>query len=257
MKMKKLIILISLAIVLIYASRKFYDYYSPAEEHLIYKTNVPHNDTIRIAFIGDSWAYMHNHNCHIAQAVEDSIHHPVIVCSFGLGGFTSKDIYNALFEIEHFKHFIEKGYHYCYISAGINDTNKKMGTPYYQKNMDCLIKFLLANHIHPIIQEIPDYDINTVYQKQKTSRKLVRQLSMFVNSTPIDCKQEFRDALDELIKEKGYQDKVSIVRYQSWNPNGIQDLNTIYVNDRMHLNDKGYERLDSAIAKTILSSYHP
>ena len=256
-KLEKIIILISLAIVFIYANRRLYDYYSPAKERHVYKTNAPNSDTLRIAYIGDSWAYLHNkHNCQIAQLLEDSIHHPVMVYSLGLSGFTSKEIYNALFDVEEFKHFMKKGYHFCYISAGINDTFKKMGTSYYQKSMDCLIRFLLANHIRPIIQEIPDYNIKKAYQNQETNIKLTRQLSMLINGVPLDCKQEFRNALDELIKEKGYQDQVSIVRYQSWNPNGVQDLNSLYVNDGMHLNDKGYERLDSAIAKTILTSCH-
>ena len=78
---------------------------------------------------------------------------------------------------------------------------------------------------------------------------------MFVNDTPLDCKQKFRDALDKLILEKGYQDKVSIIRYQSWNNDYAKDLNNLYVEDQMHLNKRGYERLDSAIAETILSLY--
>lgn len=255
-KLEKIIILISLAIVFIYANRRLYDYYSPAKERHVYKTNAPNSDTLRIAYIGDSWAYLHNkHNCQIAQLLEDSIHHPVMVYSLGLSGFTSKEIYNALFDVEEFKHFMKKGYHYCYISAGINDTYKKMGTSYYQKSMDCLIRFLLANHIQPIIQEIPDYDINKAYQNQETNIKLTRQLSMLINGVSLDCKQEFRDALEELIKEKGYQDQVSIVRYQSWNNNYSDDLMKLYLTDGIHLNDYGYSVLDSTIATICIAAH--
>ena len=77
---------------------------------------------------------------------------------------------------------------------------------------------------------------------------------MFINNQPIDCKQIFRDALEELILEKGYQDKVSIIRYQTWNNNYYDDLNKLYLNDGLHLNEQGYDKLDSAIAKEILSS---
>ena len=147
----------------------------------------------------------------------------------------------------------QRRYKYCYVSAGINDTYKKMSTSYYQQSIDDIIQFLLFNHIHPIIQEIPDYDIIMSFEKQKTSKKLLRRLSMMINNIPLDCKQIYRNALDELILEKNYENKVSIVRYKSWNENGKKDLNTLYRNDRLHLNDRGYTALDSAIAKEILT----
>ena len=74
---------------------------------------------------------------------------------------------------------------------------------------------------------------------------------MFINNTPLNCKQLFRDALDKLIQEKGYADKVSTIRYQSWNNEYLNDLNTLYLRDGMHLNEKGYAKLDSVIAHTI------
>lgn len=77
---------------------------------------------------------------------------------------------------------------------------------------------------------------------------------MFINNQPIDCKQIFRDALEELILEKDYQDKVSIIRYQTWNNNYYDDLNKLYQDDGLHLNKQGYIKLDSIIAKEILST---
>ena len=127
-----------------------------------------------------------------------------------------------------------------------------MSTSYYQKSMDCIIRFLLANNIHPIIQEIPDYNINKTYENQKAPKKLIRQLSMLINHTKMDCKQDFRDALNELITEKKYNDKVSIIRYKSWNSDYEHDLKRLYVNDGMHLNEIGYKTLDSIIAKEIM-----
>jgi len=255
MKYKVLLSLIVMACLSIYVRKKFYIYYSPAKENTLYRTIQHHDDTIRIAYIGDSWAFgHHDHSCVIAQLIEDSLHRPVSVESYGIGGLTSKEIYNALFEIDSLKHFMKKGYNYCFISAGINDTYKKMSTSYYQESMELIIDFLLANNIHPVIQEIPDYNIEKVYHKQKTSKKLIRQLSMMINNTPLDCKQQFRDALDELIKEKGYQDKISIVRYKSWNNDYANDLINLYIDDQMHLNERGYQLLDSVIAKEIIKS---
>ena len=119
--------------------------------------------------------------------------------------------------------------------------------------MDCIVLFLLTNNIHPIIQEIPDYNISKAYTNQKFNKKILRHLSMVVNGTPLDCKQQFRDALDELITEKGYQDKVSIIRYKTWNNDYANDLIHLYVSNQMHLNKHGYHVLDSIIATEIIS----
>ena len=190
----------------------------------------------------------------IPQLLQDSLHRPVKVHSYGVCGLTSKEIYEIIFDNSDFKQFLSKRrYEYCYISAGINDTYKKMNTSYYQQSMDGIIQFLLSNQIHPIIQEIPEYDINLSFERQKTSRKILRRLSMMINNTPLDCKQLFRDALEELIHEKKYSNKVSIIRYKSWNGNDDNDLDNLYRSDRLHLNDNGYVALDKAIAIEILN----
>ena len=128
-----------------------------------------------------------------------------------------------------------------------------MSTSYYQQSMDGIIRLLLSNHIYPIIQEIPDYDIHMSFKRQKPSRILLRQCSMIINNTPLDCKQRFRDALDEMIRRKGYQNKVSIIRYESWDNDYYNDLSQQYLNDGLHLNEQGYSELDSVIAKEIIS----
>ena len=62
----------------------------------------------------------------------------------------------------------------------------------------------------------------------------------------------FQVSLDELIKEKGYQNKVSILRYKSWNNDYQNDLRYLYVGDGMHLNSEGYAKLDSVIVDEII-----
>ena len=195
-----------------------------------------------------------DHACKIASILEDSIHKPVRIHSYGVCGLTSKEIYENMFDNSEFKHFLSKRrYQYCYISAGINDTYKKMSTSYYQQSMDGIIRLLLFNHIHPILQEIPDYDIHMSFKRQEPSRILLRRLSMIINNTPLDCKQRFRDALEEMIRKKGYQNKVSIIRYESWDNDYYNDLSQQYLNDGLHLNEQGYSELDSVIAKEIIS----
>lgn len=253
--MKKIIIVIVIIVcACVFIANSAYQYYAPPAFREPYQmTN--HEDTLRIAYIGDSWAFMHReHDCLIAKLLEDTIHRPVKVHSYGICGLTSKEIYENLFDNSDFKHFLQKrGYDYCFVSAGINDTYKKMSTTYYKHSIEGIIQFLLESHIRPIILEIPDYDIQKTFDRQKQSRIILRRLSMYVNDTPLDCKQMFRDALDELIHEKGYQDIVSVIRYKSWNNDYSNDLKQLYLDDGMHLNERGYTKLDSVIADEIIS----
>ena len=213
-------------------------------------------DTLRIAYIGDSWAFMHKrHQCKITHILKEITHQPIEVHSFGVCGLTSKEIYENLHLNNNFINFLQaKGFNYCFISAGINDCNKKMGIKNYKKSMNCIIQFMLYNHIRPIILEIPDYDIKKAFQDQSPSRKLIRRISMWVTNTPMNCKQLFRDALEEVIIENGYQDKINVIKYQTWNNNYSYDLKHMYLDDGLHLNEQGYAKLDSAIAKEIMSS---
>lgn len=233
-----------------------YQFYAPPRMREPYLM-MHQDDTFRIAYIGDSWAFMHkDHDCEMSKFITDTMHRPVIVHSYGICGLTSKEIYENMYDNADFKLFLQKRtYEYCFISAGINDTYKKMGTQYYKQSVDGIIQLLLYNNIRPIILEIPDYDIQKAYNWQKSSRKILRDISMFINDTPVDCKQMFRDALDELVLEKGYENKVNIIRYQTWNNNYNSNLQRLYRGDGMHLNDDGYQVLDSIITKEILTTY--
>ena len=71
------------------------------------------------------------------------------------------------------------------------------------------------------------------------------------------AKKTYRDVLDELIRKKDYQDKVSIIRYKSWNKDYDRDLKTLYLIDGVHLNEHGNHVLDSVIATEIISLLAP
>lgn len=255
MKHKILILSLSLqTIILTIVFYGVYNYYAPPRLRKAYQLSCHKNDTLRIAYIGDSWAFMHkDHECLIPELLSDTLHCPVKVYSHGISGLTSKEVYESLYSDYGLKKFFQQvKYDYCFVSVGINDTYKKMGTNYYRKSIDGIIQFLLANNIQPIILEIPDYNILKAYKYQKTKKKILRRLSMLINGTTIDCKQDFRDVLDELIQEKGYQYKISVIRYKSWNSTYKNDLKFLYLNDGMHLNKYGYGILDSIIAKIII-----
>ena len=256
MKIQKMIILL-IIVVLGCLAYKMFSYYAPPSEHQPYTIPQKQDDTLRIAYLGDSWAFMHReHNCEISKILEDTLHRPVRVHSYGMCGQTSKEFYENIFNNADLKHFLQKRrYEYCFISLGINDTYKKMSITYYQQSMDNIIKFFLANHIRPIILEIPDYDIYKSFERQDDPRKILRRLSMFINNTPLDCKKKFRNTLDEMIIKNNYTKEVSIIQYLSWNKNSTNDLEIIYLNDGIHLNEVGYARLDSCIAEICMKNY--
>ena len=230
-----------------------YNYYMPPAERKAYIIPRHHDDTIRIAYIGDSWAAMHkDHDCIITQTVEESIHRPVKISSFGIHGKTSKEIYENLFDNKDMRSFMMQGFDFCFISAGINDTYKKMSDTYYRISMDNIIRFMLTNHIHPIILDIPDYDIIKAFNRQQKIRKVLRNISMHITKSQMDCKQDLRVALAELIIDKKYYNQISIIKYQEWNNDYLNDLKSYYLSDGMHLNQIGYTKLDSCIAQQII-----
>lgn len=252
---RKTTIIITTVIIIsfcVYWSIKILVFNTPAEYRQPYQTAKNYSDTIKIGYIGDSWASLHlSHQCIIPEIIYINVNRPVKVESFGLSGFTSKEIYNHFFDNVIFKTFLEKGFDYCVISAGINDSNQKRSPLYYANSMNCIIQFMLSNNIHPIILELPDYDINKAYQKQKKIKKVLRDTYMYFTGYPKDCKNMFRTSLNDMINKKGYNDKVSIIRCKSWNNNYSEDLSSLYQEDGIHLNDAGYEKLDCQIAQTV------
>ena len=71
MKYKLIILLIALITTCIKIGVKLYSYYAPAQLRPPYRTAQHHNDTIRIAYIGDSWAFGHQfHQCKIKEYLE-------------------------------------------------------------------------------------------------------------------------------------------------------------------------------------------
>jgi len=244
---------IAISVLCIYVIYITFYYFSGPTEHASYNVRKTDGDSIRIAFIGDSWALMHKfHQCVIANRVERFTNCPTKVTSFGYGGLTSKNIYEQFFDEEGMKPVLLAGADYCIISAGINDTYFKMKPSYFKSSMNYIIRFLLANHIHPILLEIPNYDIEKAYRNQKIHRKIQTLSSMFLTGTQMNCKQQFRETLNQLIKEEGYEDKVTVIRYKEWNGHFSEDQKRMYQTDGVHLNEKGYEILDSCIARHIV-----
>ena len=246
MKKRVSIVIFALIVVLtIIVCFMAHHYYGLTDERPTFSCQQHQDDTLRLAIIGDSWAFYHyKHDASLAQKLSDKTHHPVKINSYGLCGATSKEVYNCLFEDKALHQLLQDGADYCFLSVGINDTYKKIGADYYAHHTILILRFLLQNNITPILLEIPDYDINYAYEHQTADRKFLRHLSMFFTNSSLDCREDYRQALRKRIDEARISHQVILIPNQQW------DM-CLYRSDRMHLNDKGYEALDSCLTSII------
>lgn len=256
MKLKfkfKTCIIGTICIVSVLIVKQIVPYYSPAHRLEGLKMQVHDDDTIRIAYIGDSWAYGHgNMSCIIDSLLLNATGKPVEVRTAGISGLTSKNIYYGLFKNVSMRNVIEWGPDFCFVVAGINDSDRKMGVGYYKENMKLIIELLLEQHITPIILEIPSYNIKYSFERRNRMVKLKYLVSMLLTWSDMDCIDEYRKAYNELIEEQGWHDKIITIRTNDWNPDGYDDNRNLYDEGQMHLNSKGYLVLDSCIANKIV-----
>lgn len=255
--MRKYIIVI---FVLLFSVVAFVWYYSkcpcyqPAEKQTGLSVLCHNDDTIRVAYIGDSWAYIHKSmNCVIDSIIYSQIERPVQVRNAGIPGFVSKEIYNGFFTNKDLKSVIEWGPDFCFVSAGINDCCKKIGKDNYKENMRLLISLLLDNNITPVILEIPYFDIYYMFRKMSFPSMLRSIRSMLWTQSAINCIDSYSNSYKDLIVGQQWQDDVITIRRSFWNPEGYKGQKNIYTSDRMHLNQDGYFVLDSCIASQIVA----
>lgn len=228
-------------------------YFTPAEKQNGFSVMSHQDDTIRIAYIGDSWADRHkNVNCDIGSSVSDAIGRPVVVRTAGISGLTSKYLYYSIFGNDSIRNVIEWGPAFCFVVAGVNDSDRKMGKGYYKENMKLIIELLLEKHITPVVLEIPSYDIHFSYKRRSRQIKIQYLVSMLLTCSKMDCIQDYRNAYNSLIKEQKWERKVITISYKDWNPDGYKDIRGLYDGGLMHLNAKGYSVLDSCISKKII-----
>ncbi len=257
--MKKYKIVLFVLLVLVAAFVRYYSYrpcYRPAEKQTGLSVSCHNDDTIRIVYFGDSWAYIHKEmKCIIDSMIQARIGKTVQIRNAGVGGFVSKEIYNGIFTNKELKSAIEWGPDFCFVSAGINDCNKKMGRDNYKENIRLLISLLLENHITPLILEIPYYDIYHAFWKMPIVPMLRSIRSMVWTQSSIDCIDSYSNAYNDLIIEQQWQDGVITIRRDDWNPQGYKGQKELYTSDRMHLNQDGYFVLDSCIASQIIKFF--
>lgn len=227
-------------------------YYKPAIEQTGLYVQSHSDDSIRIAYIGDSWADRHRFMPPVIDSMlKRQTGKEVKVKVAGISGFISKDIYYSIFNNAKVKDVIMWGPKYCIISAGINDTNKKMGATYYGENMRVIISLLLRYNIIPVVIEIPHYDIRSSFNRMDVMTKIRAIRSMIWTGSSIDCIDRYIQSYDEMLSKYNLREKVITIRRSEWNPDGYTDRRLIYTDDKMHLNVKGYFLLDSCIAMRL------
>lgn len=63
---------------------------------------------------------------------------------------------------------------------------------------------------------------------------------------------EYREALKEMLFEERLMEHVVYVPLAGWNESGERINKNLFMTDRVHLNRRGYEKLDACIAKAII-----
>lgn len=233
------------------------NYYSFTDEidteHAIFSNN---SDTITVIFIGDSWASYHSeYDQQLKTRIEREVNKPTLVISKGTVGAKAKFIYTAMHDDSPIgtKVLIELSPDYAIISAGINDAVAKMGTENYCYHYNLIIKELISAGIKPIIIDMPQVDYRAIYQRESMAARIRHHLSSWITGAPLWSFDNYRTALQSLIRQDAIKKRLIYIPASEWNPEGYKDSRHLYLEDHVHLNEKGYFLLDSCITSKI---YH-
>lgn len=256
-KKANIILLIILLIVLsiIYIGSVIRDYYSFAKD-IVLKPSITtqNNDTITVIFIGDSWAAYHSkYDQHLKTCIERRINKPTKVISKGTVGAKTKFIYTNMHDhsLLGTKALIDISPDYAIISAGINDAVAKMGTENYCYHYNLIIKELISAGIKPIIIDMPLVDYRAIYQRESLIARIRHHISSWITGAPLWSFDNYRTALQSLIKQDVINKRLIYISASEWNPEGYKDSRHLYLEDHVHLNEKGYFLLDSCLTSTI------
>ena len=242
---------------LIYIGIILRDYYSFAEEIISSPCNTTqHHDTVTVIFIGDSWASYHSeYDQHLKRCIESRLNKPAKVISRGTVGAKTKFIYTAMHDDSPTgtKELIELSPDYAVVSTGINDAVAKMGTENYCHHYNLIIKRLLSAGIKPIIIDMPQVDYRAIYQRESLVARLRHRISAWYTGAPLWSFEDYRTTLQSQINQEEINNHLIYIPSSEWNSEGYMDSRHLYLEDHVHLNEKGYFLLDSCISSKI---YH-
>lgn len=244
-------------VCILYTGYIIEEYYSLADEILTQKTKITHKeDSLIVIFIGDSWASYHSqYDQQLKTCIETKVKKPTKVISKGTVGAKTKTIYKEM----HIdgpsgtKELIELLPNYAIVSAGINDAVAKMGTKNYCHHYNLIIKELLSAGIKPIIIDMPQVDYKAIYQRESMVARIRHRISAWYTDAPLWSFDDYKASLRALISKEEKMRKLIYIQTYEWNSDGYRDSRYLYLDDHVHLNEKGYFLLDSCIASKI---YH-
>lgn len=254
--MKKIIIIILLivlawGIVIIPKVISIYSYYQPSKQYKTYPVkNSITNDTIRILFIGDSWAaYHHQYDSLLSHMITIQSGFSCNILSKGFVGAKSKEIYERMFN--DYKDNLIEHPNYCIISAGINDAVAKLGVNYYIINYSFILRFLLDNNIIPVVLEMPTVDYKAVYNREKLTAKIRHHISSTLTGADFYSFVNYKQSLLNTIIHNNWEDSIIYIPSNEWISDNIISNRHYYREDGIHLNERGYLKLDSCLANKI------
>lgn len=252
--MKTLIIYFSAAItvlLLVLGSLRLHSYYHLAKKQMFTNGNTTRvsRDTLKIAFIGDSWAaYHHDYDVEL-DSMFNAKGQPVHVLSIGNVGAKSKEIYQRLDSSTH--PILLKQPDYCVVSAGINDAVAKLGKDYYVYHYLLILQQLLDLDIKPVVIEMPEVNYRAIAGREPLTMRLRHVLSAMITGSELNGFESYKMALKSAIRNADLHNSIVYISADLWNIDGYRDSRDLYLSDETHLNAKGYEVLDSCIASEI------
>jgi hypothetical protein len=226
-----------------------HSYYSFATEQPTYNFPRKSDDSLRVMMFGDSWIAYHPDSLLLKKLCCNAM-----IVKEGYVGEKSKSLYLRLFEEEN-RRLVTTSPDYCVISAGINDVIAKMGPEFYVYHYELIIRLLLENDIKPVIIEIPDVGFGEVFRRESLTSQARHVISSWVTGSGMYNVESYRYALRKRLMDTHLVDSVLYVGRETWNPAGYMDSRGLYLDDAVHLNQKGYQVLDSCLATRILEDY--
>ena len=223
---------------------------------LVYPIQHHDDDTLRVIMIGDSWIEMHTNmqmDTLLQRQISKMTSRNIKLKSKGKGGKRSRGIYDLMFKKDQYgtKPLIVSGADYCVVSAGINDASANLGTHQFCYYMKLIISFLVSNGIRPIIIETPDVNIWKLFGERPCKSIVMDYFRSLMTGCSIYHYSEYREALHNMLISTQLMDSVIYVNMYGWNGEGTDMNVNLFLDDEIHLNQKGYALLDSCIASAI------
>ena len=242
---------VTIALLLV-GSLRLHPYYHLAKKQSMIKETMTNNssDTLKIAFIGDSWAAYHHDYDKKMELLFDEKKRPAHVASLGNVGAKSREIYQRLYTTT--KPILLECPNYCVISAGINDAVAKMGTDFYVHHYMLILQQLLELHIKPVVLEMPGVNYRATANREPWTMRMRHVLSSWMTGSELYGFESYKKALIKAIKKADLHGRIVYISADQWNPEGYRDHRNLYLPDEIHLNTEGYAVLDSCIASVIL-----